>query len=205
MPLKKDSEMAEIFKLFQTYKITPNQFYLLFSMKEGVSPMGINIHQDHRSLLNDEWIKETNQLTPKAEELLSRIESFFKIQKKKVMIQVLGTDSSVKIQEYLELFPNILLPSGKRARCAVGNLETNFKWFFENYKYSWETILKATDMYIGEYELKSPRYLYMRTSQYFIRKMEKDHSIHSELADYCANIESGGDDQVTSNFKEDVV
>jgi len=202
---KKDSEMIEMFNLIVVHGLSPNQFFLLLSMTQGISPIGINIHQDHRVLLSDNWIDGDNKLTAKASELVSQLESFFKVQKKKTVTQLMGSEYGHKIKEYLEIFPNEKLPSGKRARSDVKNLEVNFKWFFENYSYDWDTILKATAMYVDEYELKSPRFMYMRTSQYFIKKMEKDHSVHSELADYCANIESGGDDNTPNHFKEKVV
>lgn len=202
---KKESEMMEMFNLISVHNLSPNQFYLLLSMIQGVSPNGINIHQEHRVLLTNNWIDEHNKLTGKADELVSKVESFFKVQKKKTTSQLMGTAYSDNITVYLETFPNEKLPSGKRARSDIKNLETNFKWFFENYNYTWETILKATALYVDEYELKSPRYMYMRTSQYFIKKSESDRSIHSELADYCANIDAGGDDNKPSHFIEKVV
>ena len=91
------------------------------------------------------------------------------------------------IKAYNEMFPNQKLPSGKAARSAPGNLEKNFRWFFDNFKYDWELVLQATGVYINEHQKNN--YLYMRTSQYFIKKDGL-----SDLADLCENIINGGYD-----------
>ncbi len=55
-------------------------------------------------------------------------------------------------------------------------------WFFMEFEYKWEVILKATELYVHEYHKKN--YDYMRTAMYFIKKM-KDGTPQSELANYC--------------------
>ena len=200
--------MQNLFDLLITNKLSPDQYYLVYSIKQGISPVNINIYKELKVIKEDGWIDNDNKLTQKSLDLISNIDSLFKVQKKKDVTNVnIGSDFSSKVKEYLLIFPNEKLPSGKRAWSDIKNLETNFKWFFENYKYSWDVILKATAMYVDEYERKSPRYLYMRTSQYFIKKMEPDRSIQSELANYCADIESGGatDSKNDSHFSEKVV
>ena len=92
------------------------------------------------------------------------------------------------IEVYKKMFPNMRLPSGKAARSAFGNLEKNFRWFFENYTYTWQIILKATAFYVSEHETKG--WKYMRTSQYFIRKDSL-----SDLADFCEIVQSSGYDE----------
>lgn len=200
--------MQNLFDLLISKKLSPDQYYLIHSVNQGVSPVNINIHKELKILQEDKWIDSNNKLTQKSSDLLNEVIGLFTPQKKKDAVNVnLGSEFSSKVKEYLEIFPNEKLPSGKRAWSDIKNLETNFKWFFENYKYNWDVILKATAMYVDEYERKSPRYLYMRTSQYFIKKMEPDRSIQSELANYCADIESGGatDSKNDSHFSEKVV
>ena len=80
------------------------------------------------------------------------------------------------------MFPTQKLPSGKYARGNKKNIETNFMWFFQEYNYNWDDIMKATSLYINEYHVKN--YLYMRTAMYFIKKL-KDGTAESELANYC--------------------
>lgn len=55
-------------------------------------------------------------------------------------------------------------------------------WFFQEYTYDWETILDATELYVNEFAKKN--YLYMRTAQFFIKKLI-DGTVQSELATYC--------------------
>jgi translation initiation factor 2 beta subunit (eIF-2beta)/eIF-5 len=116
----------------------------------------------------------------------------------------MGEDFDKRIDEYLEIFPKFKLPSGKYARTDKKNLENNFRWFFENHNYDWETVINATKMYVDEYERQG--YKYMRTSQYFIRKQNSaEKSFESELANYCEVYQNGGGDYTETHFSERVV
>jgi hypothetical protein len=173
-------------------------------MRESISPSLINLHQELRRLTEaSKWITQNQKLTPEAMTLIDQVEGFFKVQKKKTSIGLMGKEFSDNLNRYLELFPNIKLPSGKMARSDRRNLETNFRWFFENYQYGWEIILKATEIYVNEFQRKN--WLYMRTSQYFIKKQEQDKSIMSELANYCAIVQSGSSGDIENHTFSDKV
>jgi len=193
----------QFYELTNLYKITPNQFYLLYSLREGVQTAYINIHAELRILIASELVMNDHNITQKGHDLISEVESYFKIQKKKTSTTIMGDGFIENLAKYNLLFPKIKLPSGKLARASETNLETNFKWFFEKHKYSWDTIFKATAAYVDEYERKS--WNYMRTSMYFIKKQESDKSITSDLADHCAMIESGGTIEEPNYFKVKVI
>ena len=114
----------------------------------------------------------------------------------------MGQDFVRNIEKYVEIFPNKKLSSGKYARVNAKNLEAPFRWFFENYDYDWEEIMKATEKYVDEFSIR--RYEFMRTAQYFIRKQNIDKSFESDLATYCEIIRSG-DDEEQVYFSERVV
>ena len=195
----------EMFNIMLNKDLTPNQFYLLYCMHENIASQNINMHQELRILLNNKWISENNgsyKLEAKAYTLLEQVNSFFSIQKKKTSNQLMGKSYEQNIEQYLLLFPKIKLPSGKAARTDKKNCETAFKWFFENHDYNWETILKATAMYVDEYERKN--YMYMQTSQYFICKQQSDKTWGSELANWCASADSG-EMNSDDHFSEKVV
>lgn len=196
-----------MFNLITDQGLTPNQFYMLCSIQEGVSPVHINPHQELRALQSDNWIAKSEKgwdILPKGMTLIQQVSGYFKTQKKKTSVQLMGDEFAAKMEEYQLLFPKIRLPSGKAARSALSNVETNFRWFFEKHSYSWDTVLKATAYYVDEYESKG--YLYMRTSAYFIRKTEQDKSIVSDLAEYCSIVESGEDLETGgAHFSEKVV
>lgn len=99
----------------------------------------------------------------------------------------MGKGYKENVNKYKEMFPNIKLPNGKPARSATGNLEKTFRWFFENFDYSWETIFKASGYYVNKYQ--KVEWKFMRTSQYFIKKDGL-----SDLADFCEIVLTGGDD-----------
>jgi len=197
--------MEEIFNRIKAVGLTPNSFYVLYSFKTKID-FGINVNTrlEATRLESDGWIS-TGNLTPKAINFIADIDKFFKVSNKKTSVTLLGDNFSSNIEEYLEIFPNFKLPSGKYARSSKKNLETNFRWFFENHDYSWETILSAAAMYVDEYEKNG--YKYMKTSQYFIRKLSPaEKTFDSELANYCEAYLTGASDFNNDGyFKEKVV
>ena len=196
----------ELFDEVTAKGLTPNQYYLLCSIRDSVSPLHTNLHQELRVMVAEEWLlhNETNALkapyllTPKAITLVDTIEKLFYLKKTETSVQLMGQDAKTNIAKYNEMFPNIKLPTGKAARAAYGNLEKNFRWFFENHKYDWDTVFKATIQYINEYQQNN--WKYMRTSQYFIRKNHL-----SDLADRCENLKTGGDQVMQTRHATKVV
>ena len=195
--------MEEIFNLLLKNKINPNEFYVLYNIKHKIKTGKIvNLSLELTRLKNNKWLKDDNKLSDKAIMLIQNIESFFKVQKKKTSVTLMGPEFIEKMKEYSEIFPKFKLPSGKYARTNIKTLEGTFKWFFNNFDYEWETILKAAKSYVEEYEMNN--YKYMRTSQYFVRKQNQDKTYDSELADYCEAVINGIDQQ-KNHFKERVV
>lgn len=198
-------KQMEIFDKITQHRLSPNQYYVLCSMRDSVSPLITNLHLELRALRSQGWITEEEppKLTKESLILIEQIEKFFVVGKKKTNIQIMGVDFKEKLKEYNELFPNIRLPSGSAARSAVRNLEERFRWFFESNDYKWETIIQATKVYVSEYQSKN--WKFMRNSHYFIKKQEKDGTTVSDLANYCAIIESGGEIDSTPSFEQKVV
>jgi len=192
MKLKKKQELQIFFDTLIQEKITPNQFYFMYCINTKVSPIGLNIHAEIRALETEGWYLD-NKLTKKALDLIN-----------KLVGESSTEDAAISnIEKYNNLFPKKKLPSGKFARTNSKNLENAFKWFANNFDYSWDFILKATAAYVDEYEKKN--YMYMQTSQYFIRKQMSDKSWGSELANWCSAIESGEDLSDDGYFKQNVV
>ena len=174
---KKSSIFDNLFDVIIENKLTPNQFYVLYSMYKTKAPKGENLHLEIRDLIFSEWIVAEGKLS-----LTSKARTFLE--------NVLVEDSSksavteTQIENYNNIFPKIKIPtSQKPARSNSKNLIKPFEWFLDNYNYDWETILKATEMYVEYYDSKA--YRFMQTSQYFIRKQDTDKSWTSSLADWC--------------------
>ena len=193
---KKFLLQMEFFNEMSKAGLSPNQYYLLCCMKDSVSPIKINMHLELRQLLADNWITKDNQLTAKSLVLISELERIFTLSKKRTSAQLLGAEGKKNIVTYREMFPNMKLGSGKAARVSPVNLETAFRWFFTNYPYEWDTVLKATAKYIDDQRKKN--FKYTRTSQFFIRKDGT-----SDLADICDALENDGfqDEKRTHNIK----
>jgi hypothetical protein len=195
--------MVEVFNRLIQEGITPNNFYILTCLKNKIVPHKFVSKELAYSVLKaDDWLSEDLQLTSKSLIFMEEISGYFKKVKKKVSTDLMGADYVNNIKIYVELFPDKRLSSGRYARVNPKNLDGAFKWFFETYDYTWETILLATEKYVSEYEMK--RFEYMRTSQYFLRKQNLDKSFESELANYCELVISGAG-EMPNYFKETIV
>ena len=178
--------MRKFYNKLLDYVISPNQLYIMYCIREQLEAKFVNLHVELRALRTLQYLDKNNKLTFLGSQILLDCESMMKVSVTKET--VIERDY---LHEYYEMWPRIKLPTGKYARVDKKNLETAFKWFFKTYSYSWDVVLKATAVYLDEYEAKN--WAYMRTSQYFIRKVDSDKSITSELANYCNIIESGQD------------
>ncbi len=186
--------MRKFFSKLIDATISPNQFYVLYCIKNGKEALFVNINLEMRSLKLMGFIDKQGNILPKGLLLLEEME---KISLTKDKPSAKNIEPGL-LDQYVQLWPAIKLPTGKYARTDKKNLEGAFKWFFANHPYSWDTVLTATEMYVEQYRLDN--YKFMRTSQYFIRKNDL-----SELANYCSIVESGGTIDNTNTFKDKVV
>jgi hypothetical protein len=195
--------MTDIFTRLIQEGLTPNTYYVLHCIKEKIVPNKfVNKELECKRLQTNQWLTENLELTSKSLIFMEEINGYFKRTKKKTSQDLMGQDFVRNIEKYVEIFPNKKLSSGKYARVNAKNLEAPFRWFFENYDYDWEEIMKATEKYVDEFSIR--RYEFMRTAQYFIRKQNIDKSFESDLATYCEIIRSG-DDEEQVYFSERVV
>ena len=187
--------MTEIFTKLIQQGLTPNTFYVIYCIKEKIVPHKfVNKELECKRLQSDAWLTNDLQLTDKSIIFITEIEGYFKKSKKKTSKDLMGHNFMQNIEAYVNIFPNKKLSSGKYARVPSKNLEAGFRWFFDTFNYSWETIFEATQKYINEYESKN--YEYMRNSQYFLRKQSIDKSWDSDLATYCEFLNNNPDDDV---------
>jgi hypothetical protein len=169
---KKQIMMGEYYALFLLY-ITPDKLLVNERLKERLA----------------EYVTE-GKINDKGIKLVEEIDNLFKPVKKIKNLNLLGDDAEKNIDAFIELFPTHKLPNGRYARGNKKNIRENFMWFFQEYNYDWETVLKATQNYIAEYHRNN--YQYMRTAMYFIKKVIDGTSI-SELANYCDMVSSNTD------------
>ena len=194
--------MWELFQQILKEKMTPNQFLILYGIKKSLSlPLPDN-KSDVQQLKSLGFIEQDGSLSIKANKVIARFENYFIKAKKRTSIQLMGKEFLKRINEYRDIFPAGKLPSGKPARVNVKTLENSFRWFFENYDFSWDEVIDATSMYVNSY--RDNDYMYMKTSQYFISKQDKSKVRTSDLADYCDMVRDGVEPEDT-HFKEKVV
>ena len=193
--------MWNLFLKIKRYGITPNQCMILFAFNEGVTPSDCDL-TDTIALQHEGYIGDKMEITPEGRKVIVTLDNYFTVNKKKTDKQLLGKSGSLNIDQYRAIFPKGKLPSGVPGRNNVKILTENFRWFFAEYDYTWEEIMKATKMYVNEFQKNN--YMYMQNSQYFISKQDKHKVKTSKLADYCDMIRDGISTE-EDHFKERVV
>lgn len=188
-------KQSELFKIINKNNLSAQQYQIIYrlSSKETISEETKN---KIKVLLPEAYIKNNCELTDKSIRMLKAIDDLFKPIKKIKSVDALGPNGDANIEAFLELFPTSKLPNGKYARGNKKNIQENFIWFFQEYQYSWETILNATTRYVNEYQRNN--YLYMRTAMFFIKKVIDGTTI-SELANYC-DMENSIEDYAPERF-----
>jgi hypothetical protein len=197
--------MKDFFDYLANNGLTPNGFYVLWGIANKSRPLVINVHTELRLLSDLGFIEDAKKgiLTEKGTFIISNAETMFGNMKLEVKQPIASTDDETNMQKYVEFFPKGKLPSGKAARVPKPDIKNAFDWFFKTYEYSWDTVLKATAYYVDTYEAAG--YLYMKNSQYFIRKQITGKTFDSDLAAYCEIILNGGHDDEGNFIKEKVV
>ena len=181
--------------------ITPNQCLLLYSLKEGIRP-STYLEEDMVNLIDQGFYKDS-KITDHGKKLMRSLDSYFTKAKKKTASDLMGKDYVENVKKYRESFPTGKLPSGVPARNNVKILTENFRWFFDEFDYTWEEVHKATDIYIRQY--RAVNWEYMQNSQYTIAKQDKHKVKTSKLADYCDMVRDGIEPDENFHFKEKVV
>ena len=195
--------MQELFSKILQHGLTPNAVYVLYCIKEKVKCSdSVNFSLEVLKLKSGNYLTENLELSGNTLKFIQEIEGYFKKSKKKTSKTLMGDEFLENIKTYNECFPATKLPSGVYARVNVKSLENAFRWFFEEFDYSWEVVIQATEKYVEEYSIN--RYNYMRNSQYFIRKQNTDKTWDSTLATYCDMI-SQDDYEAPVFFKEKIV
>jgi len=201
--------MWELLQNILKQNITPDQLLLLYSINERISVPQINPKSQIGFLVTAGYVnqhkkenKTSYSITEDGKAIIRKYDNYFIIAKKKTNIQLMGKDFLEKLETYRNIFPAGQLPSGKPGRQNIKSLETTFRWFFENYDFTWDEIIKATKMYVNEFENKE--FLYMKNSQYFVSKQDKNKIKQSDLADYCDMIKDGVIDK-PNHFKDKIV
>lgn len=196
-------KQSSLFKKLRRKKLSLFQYNLLYIISSK-DPSKLSQEQRNflKSKLPEIYLNDNSSISEKGLRLIKEVDNLFKPQKQLKANELLGEDYQEKIQEFIEIFPSGKLPSNKYARGNKKNIEENLKWFFQEFEFDWELILDAADLYVSEYAAKD--YKYMRTCQYFIKKL-KDGTVESELATYCEVILNGEDVEKKSHFKARVV
>lgn len=184
--------LKQFYDTLDELDVTPNAFHILWCIANKRRPKSVNAHAELRNLIASKLLDDKYAITEVGNAVLIRMAAIFKTD----IIEPKPVISDDFIGQYLELFPKGKLPSGKSARVNRRDIEKAFKWFFQNYDYSWDTILKATAYYVDSYEKQ--KFMYMRNSQYFIGKTNPDKTKDSDLASYCEIILNGGYEEETT-------
>jgi len=193
----------EFFRIIANENLTLGEYktlYILHSSKKVLTKDQVSKYLKDHDLMRV-YLDVEGKVTSKGLNLIKRIDALFKPAKKIKALNALGEDYQINIDRYIDTFPKGKLPNNQYAQGNKKGIEDNFKWFFQEYSFSWETILEATDKYVADF--KTDNYKFMRTAFYFIKK-QIDGQIISDLANYCEAVLSG-DHKEKVVFKRKVV
>lgn len=95
------------------------------------------------------------------------------------------------LQEWYKMFPPIKNGGNKKIQSNFDTCFSKMNTFLSKYKYSYEEIDRATDMYLREMEKDGFRYC--RTAYYFINKKDAG----STLLEYCEKLKNNDDQYYT--------
>lgn len=195
----------DFFDLLKKNNITPNQYERLVQFSKDDASQHLFLVPDNEALIEEPFIIENKDgkyfLTMHAEDFIKQVEKLFR--KETASSKKVDAEFIANVNTYRELFPAIKLPTGSYGRSATKNLETAFVWFFDNFDYTWETVLKATKLYLNQKEMD--RWKYCKNSQYFIRKNDGPKNVVSELANFCENIINGADENEKNFFETKII
>lgn len=167
------NKQEQLWSTIRRHGLSPNLAYLLYCIeaKQDINPDNPTVQGWLRKLYETRFIiieGSCIEVSPLGQEVLDSIDDMCKAPTK----NVLGDGYKEKIKKYRELFPSKGIPvmSGevRHLRDNEHDLETNFKWFFKNFKYSWEDVIKATKLYISDQSQND--YIYCKQSKYLIKK-----------------------------------
>lgn len=193
--LKKETvTISELFVLLSLY----HERITLLDIYDTDSTSGKILLYEYQRLLIHGFIQHPDgdsnilyELTNKGKEFVETISPHFELPEDEKQ-----TETALKklVTEYIEIWPNIKLPSNTHARATSVEVEKRLKSFLKVYKpvflkdYGFkltsEDILQATRLYVSRFEKTA--YLYMANSAYFIQKKEK-----SALADEIVAMKNG--------------
>jgi hypothetical protein len=164
-----------------TSGLSPNQYYVMLCIHKSILSCKVNVAVEMKYLANNDWIEGSPaKLTQKSIDLIDYIENLFNAEVKENVKKKASLDMEM-IEKYVELGPKGKLGHGRPWRSSATNLKKVFTWFFRNHKYTWETILQATAVYLQDMEKDNHKFT--QQSHYFVRKSD-----YSKLADYCENV-----------------
>lgn len=183
--------------------VTPNQYVyaMLISKGDKANFMSIMDSQNDEKLV----IKDLFKLWQK-DYISKEIEDVYTFDFDNIKVHIFENkkeknykgDIDSFVEAFYELFPKGVQSGGYPVRSGKKGVKDRLQKFIKsNKQYDYETIIKATQMYINECERNG--YQFMKTAQYFIIK---DGS--STLESYCEKVASGEDIQDNISFKHEV-
>jgi hypothetical protein len=171
--------LSDLTKTCDNYNLSPSEYVFLHCLyaKKKLPRVVDDIHYKLRMIACG-YLTMKYELTNKALEIFDDVQTH-----------------RDNIEKYRLMWPSMILPSGKNARCSYKELEMRFKWFLNNHDYSWDIIFKATEQYIQYYAERG--YNFMRTSGFFIYKEATPKLRTSTLEEWCDKVLNSKDEHVS--------
>lgn len=178
------------FKTLRDFKIHPVVYLKLYLVHCGTANEKIYSEIDPKFL-------DGKKLSDAGLQIINEVDKLF-VAKKRIDPRASEPNFTKYLTKFNSVFPSGKLPSQSVARTTLPMLKKKFERFFKLYNYDWSTILKATMLYVNEYEAKN--YEKMRTSGHFVIKTVAGET-YCDLAEYCEKIIEGVEPNQQVTFK----
>jgi len=190
-------KQSALFKLLKKKGLSIQQYHMIYylSTSKGVCP------ETHRTKIPAIYLTAEGKISEDGKKFLKQVDALFKPMKNLSDLELLGDNFSENIDKYTLIFPTGKLPNGQYARGNKKSIQSNFVWFFQEYDYTWDTIITATQLYVNEYRQKD--FMHMRTAMYFIKKIITG-SIICDLATYCDTVLDGAVEEKEAQEEETI-
>lgn len=152
--------MTELLNKINNSGLSPNEYFLLFSLINNLEVTNIDKEEEYKKLekkghLNNKEFTDSLLIKELSEQGLK-----------------------MRVVEYMQIFPPIILPTGVHARGKLSPVLSKFKIFLELYNYDFPTIYAATEQYVTRY--REQGYKYMQNASNFLLDKNGDSTLALE-------------------------
>lgn len=141
-------------KVFST-DLTPNQYFLLYCLRNGINvEFNFNPTIERKNLKSKGYITDSGSLTNKCDLFDDPLDLIFH-----ASIEIEEKILNDRAIEMMQIFPIMRLKYGGYARGSLKAVKDRLRTFLSIYTYDWDLVLKAARNYVKHWEENSFKFM----------------------------------------------